>query len=240
MKVDLLAIVAHPDDAELCCSGTLIKHQQAGYKTGIVDLTQGELGSRGNRKTRMKEAKESSEILNLSYRKSLDLGDGTFQNNHDYRLPIIQQIRHLKPEIVITNAISDRHPDHGRAAKLVADACYFSGLVKIETQLDGEGQNAWRPKMVWHMLQDHYHKPDVVVDITEYWEQRMNSVTAFSTQFFSEDDDDTSIQTPISGERFFHFLEGRAREMGRFIDVEYAEGFVKSRPVGVEDLFVLS
>ncbi len=239
MKIDLLAIVAHPDDAELCCAGTLIKHQQEGYSIGIIDLTQGELGSRGSRQLRMQEANAASEILNLSYRKSLDLGDGSFQNTPQFHLPIIQQIRKLQPEIVITNAISDRHPDHGRAAKVVADACFFSGLIKIETNLDDEVQSAWRPKQIWHMMQDHYHHPDIVIDISKHWAKKLLAIQAFSSQFHDPNDSSAVPKTPISGKEFWHFLEARAREMGRLIRVEYGEGFVKSRPTGVNSLFDL-
>lgn len=239
MKIDLLAIVAHPDDAELCCGGTLIKHQQEGFKIGIVDLTQGELGSRGSRDIRMEEAKRASELLKLSGRESLDLGDGKFENTHEDRLPIIQQIRRFQPEIVITNALSDRHPDHGRSAKLVADACFFSGLVRIETQFEGEAQQAWRPKNVWHMMQDHYHHPDIVIDVTDQWEKRQEAILAFSTQFHNPNDTSAEPKTPISGKDFWNFLDARGREMGRLIRTTYGEGFIKSRPVGVNNLFDL-
>lgn len=239
MKIDLLAIVAHPDDAELCCSGTLLKHQKLGYKVGIIDLTAGELGSRGTKTTRKQEAENSSKILNLSYRKNLDLGDGAFINNFETRLPIIEQIRKCKPEIIITNAITDRHPDHGRAAKLVSDACFFSGLLKIETQLEGKNQEHWRPKQVWHCIQDYHIEPDIVVNITEHWKQKIDSILAFKTQFHTGETEQKEIQTPISSKDFFDFLEARARTLGRPIGATYAEGFTKSKYIGVQNLFDL-
>lgn len=240
MKIDILAIVAHPDDAELCCSGTLLKHHQLGYKIGIIDLTAGELGSRGNRETRAQEAQNASSILNLSYRKNLNLGDGTFMNTPESRLPIIEQIRKCQPEIVITNAIQDRHPDHGRAAKLVADACFFSGLLKIETHLDGQNQMHWRPKQLWHCIQDYHIEPDIVIDITEHWSKKIDSILAFKTQFHSTENNHQEIQTPISSKDFFNFLEARARILGRPIQATYGEGFTKSRYIGVQNLFDLS
>lgn len=239
MKIDLLAIVAHPDDAELCCSGTLLKHQQLGYSIGILDLTAGELGSRGTRQTRKEEAHNSSKILNLSYRHNLDLGDGTFTNTHENRLPIIEQIRKCQPEIVITNAIMDRHPDHGRAAKLVSDACFFSGLIKIETTHENQTQQQWRPKQIWHCIQDYHIEPDIVIDVSEQWNQKINAILAFKTQFHSAKDDQEEIQTPISSKDFFDFLEARARTLGRPIGATFGEGFTKSKYVGVRNLFDL-
>ena len=237
MKIDLLVIVAHPDDAELCCAGTLLKHKQLGYSIGIVDLTRGELGSRGSADIRDKEAAARAQVLGLDARENLDLGDGQFENNHASRLRIIEQIRKYQPEIVLTNAISDRHPDHGRAAKLVSDACYFSGLLKIETAMNGEQQSHWRPKQVWHMLQDYYHHPDIVIDVTEHWAKKMEAIACFSSQFFQEKDE--GPKTPISSKEFWDFLEARARTVGRPSGFTLGEGFTKSRTIGVNNLFDL-
>ncbi len=239
MKIDILAIVAHPDDAELCCSGTLLKHKDLGYSIGIVDLTMGELGSRGSATLRLQEAEESSKILGLSVRENLNLGDGSFENKPESRLKIMEQIRRFQPKIVLTNSIQDRHPDHGRAAKLVADACFYSGLIKIESSWDNEPQQAWRPTQLWHMLQDFYHHPDIVVDITPYWAKKLESIYAFSSQFYSENDSKDAVNTPISGKDFIQFIEARAREMGRLAKYELAEGFVRSRAIGVPDLMNL-
>lgn len=239
MTIDLLAIVAHPDDAELCCAGTLLKHKDLGYTIGIIDLTRGELGSRGSAELREKEAKKSAEILGLSARVNLDLGDGVFENNHQTRLKIIEQVRKFQPKVVLTNTISDRHADHGRAGKLVADACFYSGLRKIETSFNGQNQEAWRPKQVWHMIQDHYHHPDIVVDISEYWQRKLESIRAFSSQFYSENDNDHQPQTPISSREFWDFLEARARDYARPINGKYGEGFLRNRYIGVNNLFDL-
>ena len=235
MKIDLLAIVAHPDDAELCCAGTFIKHKKLGYSIGIVDLTRGELGSRGSAEIREMEAKKSSQVLGLDVRENLNLGDGTFENNFENKLKIIEQIRRFQPEIIITNITQDRHPDHGRAAKLVSDACFYSGLVKIESRWENNKQSAWRPKQVWHMIQDYYHQPDVIIDISEEWDEKRKAIQAFSSQFYQPDD--SGPKTPISGKDFWDFLEARARSFGRPINAEYGEGFVKSRDFGISNLF---
>ena len=235
MKTDLLAIVAHPDDAELCCAGTLIKHKKLGYSIGIVDLTRGELGSRGSAEIREMEAKKSSQVLGLDVRENLNLGDGTFENNFKNKLKIIEQIRRFQPEIIITNITQDRHPDHGRAAKLVTDACFYSGLVKIESRWENNKQSAWRPKQVWHMIQDYYHQPDVIIDISEEWDEKRKAIQAYSSQFYQPNDD--GPKTPISGKDFWDFLEARARSFGRPISAEYGEGFVKSRDFGISNLF---
>lgn len=237
MKIDLLAIVAHPDDAELCCAGTLLKHKALGYTTGIIDLTRGEMGSRGTAETRKNEAEKSSQILGLSARSNLDLGDAKFANSFENIIKIVEQIRHFQPEIVLTNTLSDRHPDHARAAKLVAESCFYSGLLKIETQWENKTQQKWRPKQIWHMIQDHYHSPDILIDITEQWATKRKSIQAFSSQFYQKNDQEP--KTPISGKDFWDFLEARAREFGRPISAEFAEGFLKSRNFGINNLFEL-
>ncbi|MFM7195832.1 MAG: bacillithiol biosynthesis deacetylase BshB1, partial [Bacteroidota bacterium] len=184
MKLDLLAIAAHPDDAELGCSGTLAKHISMGHQVGIVDLTQGELGTRGSAEIRMQEAEAAAAVLGLHARENLKLRDGRFQNNEEDQLAVIRAIRKYRPEIVITNAPEDRHPDHGRAARLVADACFYAGLNRIVTNLEGEEQNAWRPKNLFHFVQSQSLAVDFVVDITAYWELKLQSIKAYKSQFY--------------------------------------------------------
>ena len=237
MKVDILAFAAHPDDVELSAAGTLIKHIKAGKKVALVDLTQGEQGSRGTIETRYTEAADASEILGLSARINLKMEDGFFTHSQENLLKIIEQIRYFKPEIVLCNAIEDRHPDHGRASKLVSEACFLSGLRKIETGHDEDKQEAHRPKAVYHYIQDRYIKPDFVVDVTEFVEQKFEAIRAYKTQFY--DPASKEPQTPISGEEFFGFLRGRMAEFGRTIGVNYAEGFTVERIPGVESFFDL-
>lgn len=237
MKIDILAFAAHPDDVELSCSGTILKHIAAGFKVVIIDLTKGELGSRGTAITRMGEAQASSKILGLAARENLDLGDGTFENNHETRLELIRMIRKYRPDLVLANALDDRHPDHGRAAKLANDSCFFAGLRKIKTVENGESQKEWRPKQLLHYVQDVYQEPDVVVDVTPFWEKRMESVMAFKTQFY--DPNSSEPETPISGADFLNFLSARAESFGRPIGATYAEGFLKSRTIGVDNLLNL-
>tara|TARA_R110001592_G_scaffold363221_3_gene681726 strand:- start:117426 stop:118154 length:729 start_codon:yes stop_codon:yes gene_type:complete len=240
MKLDILAIVAHPDDAELACAGTLLQEKANGKRIGIVDLTQGELGSRGSAELRHKEATLSSKILGLDARDNIRLADGFFEETEENLLAVIQQIRKYQPEILITNAIEDRHPDHGRGSALVQRAAFLSGLLKIETVFDGEKQEHWRPKAVYHMIQDRYIKPDFVVDITSVYDQKMESIKAFSSQFFSgKSHNNKETITPISSPDFLYFLEARAREFGRAINATYAEGFTVERTPGVKSLFDL-
>lgn len=232
MKLDILAIAAHPDDVEISAGGTVLKSIQQGKKVGIVDLTRGELGSRGSGDLRMIEAEAASKILGISARVNLGLADGFFENNEASLRKIIEQIRIYKPEIVLTNAPSDRHPDHGRASQLVREACFYSGLRKIET-----GQEAWRPKSVYMFNQDYYNKPDFVVDVTEFWETKMEALKAYGSQFF--DPNSKEPKTPISGEEFFDFLRARSMDFGRPAGYLLAEGFMVDRTIGVEDLFHL-
>ena len=237
MKLDILAFAAHPDDVELSCSGTLLKHIKLGYKVGICDLTRGELGSRGTAETRDEEAKESSKILGIHLRENLQLADGFFQNNKDHQLKVIEVIRKYKPSIVLANAKSDRHPDHGKAAKLVADSCFLSGLVKVKTEWEGQEQEHWRPEHVYHYLQDYWHDPDFVVDVTNEWETRMKSVLAFKTQFYNPED--TSEPTPISTPEFLKHIEGRALQLGRLIGTTYGEGFTTDKALAVDNIMTL-
>jgi bacillithiol biosynthesis deacetylase BshB1 len=234
MKVDILALAAHPDDVEISCSATILKHIALGKKVAIVDLTQGELGTRGSADERLLEAADSAKLLGLTDRVNLGFRDGFFTHDEAHLLAILRMIRKYQPEIVLCNAISDRHPDHGKAGKLIADACFLSGLKKIETSLEGEVQTHWRPKAVYHYIQDYYLKPDFVVDVTGFEKKKIESIKAFKTQFY--DPSSAEPKTPISGEDFFEFLLGRMKEYGRPIGVEYAEGFTSSRHVGVNRL----
>ncbi|HRH35271.1 MAG TPA: bacillithiol biosynthesis deacetylase BshB1 [Catalimonadaceae bacterium] len=237
MKTDVLVFAAHPDDAELSCSGTIAKLTKAGKKVVLVDLTQGEMGTRGTIETRKTESDASSEILKLADRIQLGLGDTTFSNDRAHQLPLIETIRHFQPDLVFCNALEDRHPDHGRGAELAADACFFSGLAKIESNWKGVAQKAWRPKLVLHYIQDRLYKPDFVVDISETWEIKKASIMAFKSQFY-----DPASQEPttyISSPEFLNFIESRAREMGHLIGVEFGEGFHCKRPIGISDLSCL-
>lgn len=238
-KIDLLAFAAHPDDIELAAAGTLLKHQKLGYSIGIIDLTQGELGSRGSAELRKKEAEISSKILNLDVRENLKLRDGFFENNEQSKLAIIQVIRKYQPKIVLANAVSDRHPDHGRAAKLVSEACFLSGLIKIETSFNGKQQQAHRPEKIYHYIQDNYLTPDFVVDITEVFEQKKEAINAYSSQFHTENSSNKGVKTPISGSDFQEFLVGRARQFGRIGKCDFAEGFTCDAGFGVKNLFDL-
>jgi bacillithiol biosynthesis deacetylase BshB1 len=235
--MDILAFAAHPDDVELSCSGTLMKAISQGKKVGIIDLTQGELGSRGTIETRYAEAATASEIMGLSYRENLKMADGFFEINEANKRLIIQMIRKYRPQIVLANAIEDRHPDHGRAAQLVSEACFLAGLHRIETEYEGQQQKAYRPKAVYHYIQDYYIKPDFVVDITPFIERKIEAIKAYKTQFY--DPNSTEPQTPISGAEFFDFIKGRMLQFGRPIGAQYAEGFTVEREIGVEDLFDL-
>lgn len=234
MKLDILAIAAHPDDVELASSGTVIKHLQLGYKVGILDLTQGELGTRGNAEIRSQESAVSSKILGIHYRQNLNLGDGFFEASEITLKAIIQQIRLTKPKVVLANAPADRHPDHGRASSLVSRACFLSGLPKIETFENGIPQKAHRPQSIYFYLQDRNIGPDFVVDISEQFDLKMQSIKAFKSQFY--DPNSAEPMTPISGEEFFKFIEGRAMDYGRQIGVTYGEGFKIERPIGIDDL----
>ena len=229
--LDILAFGAHPDDVELSCAGTLMKHIHAGMSVGIVDLTQGELGSRGTIDTRYEEAEAASKIMGITTRVNLKMADGFFENNEVNQRLIIEQIRKYRPRIVLMNAVSDRHPDHGRGSQLVSTACYLAGLVKIETSLDGVQQEAHRPEAVYHYIQDYYIEPDFVVDVTPFYDRKIEAIKAYKTQFFDPNSEEP--QTPISGEDFFHFISSRMREFGRPIGAKYAEGFTIERFIGV-------
>lgn len=232
MKLDILAFSAHPDDVELSASGTVLKHIAAGKKVGIIDLTQGELGSRGTPETRKAEAEDSSKILGLTVRHNLKMADGFFEINENNKRLIIEQIRKYKPDIILANADCDRHPDHGRASKLVSEAVFLSGLCKLNTEIGGVTQEPHRPSAVYHYIQDYYIEPDIVIDVTDFFEQKMQSILAFKTQFF--DPNSSEPETPISSKEFMEYVESRMRHFGRPIGVEYAEGFTVERYPGVQ------
>ncbi len=234
MKVDILFIVAHPDDVELCCAGTVYKHIAEGATVGIVDLTAGEMGTRGTAAIRAEEAAKASQIMGITLRENLGLRDGFFDLSEHSKLPVIRAIRKYQPEIVITNAIRDRHPDHGRASQLVSEAAFLSGLPKIEMEDSGHVLKAWRPRQVYHMLQDHYISPSICVDISAYIDLKIEAVMAFKSQFY--DPLSNEPNTPISGLDFIEFLKARAREMGRLIGAEYAEGYTTVGPVRKNNL----
>lgn len=234
-KLDVLAFAAHPDDIEISAGGTIASLTNAGKKVGIVDLTRGELGSRGSAQIRDEEAAKAGEILKLSVRHNLALADGFFENNEVSKRAIIRLIRIYKPDIVLASSVTDRHPDHGRAAKLVSEAAFLSGLRKIETQdTDGKEQEAWRPRALYHYIQDYYIEPDFVVDVSDTFETKMESIRAYSSQFFDPNSEEP--ETPISGKEFFDFLTSRAMQFGRPIGAIYGEGFTKSRYIGVKDI----
>jgi len=237
MKLDILAFAAHPDDVEISAAGTLLKYISEGKSIGIVDLTEGELGTRGTVQTRYEEAETAGKLLGLSARENLRIKDGFFENSEENKCLIIQQIRRFQPEIILANSILDRHPDHGRAAKLVADACYLAGLRKIETEWEGEKQEAFRPRLILHYIQDYYIQPNFVVDVTEFMDKKIEVIKAYKTQFFNPES--TEPNTPISGDEFFDFLKGRMMTVGRPAGMKYAEGFTIDRIVGVMDLFDL-
>ncbi len=237
MKLDILAIGAHPDDIELSCSGTIAKEVARGRKVGVLDLTRGELGTRGSAEIRDEEAAEASKILGLAVRENLKFKDGFFVNDEAHQMEIIKMLRKYKPEIVFCNAIDDRHIDHGKGSKLVSDACFLSGLRKIETNIDGEDQEPWRPKHVYHYIQWKNLTPDIAVDITGYMDVKMKSVLAYKTQFFNKKSEEPS--TPISSDNFLDSITYRARDLGRLIGTEYAEGFNVERYPAVDSIFDL-
>ena len=237
MKIDILAIGIHPDDVELSCSGTIAKHIALGKKVGILDLTRGELGTRGNAELRTKEANEAAIILGVSFRTQLNLKDCFFENNEENQKKIIEIIRKHQPEIILCNAISDRHPDHGRASKLVSDASFYSGLIKIETHTDNKIQQAWRPKAVYHYIQDQYIHPDFVIDISEFIDIKHKAIMAYSSQFYNPSSNEP--ETPISSKHFIESVNSKMSILGRDIGVKFAEGFTVNRYPGINSLFDL-
>ena len=237
MKLDLLVLAVHPDDAELGCSGTIIKHITQGKKVGIIDFTKGELGTRGTAETRTEESKNATAIMGIHVRENIGIRDGFFKNDEEHQLKLIKVIRKYQPEIVLTNALYDRHPDHGRASDLANDAIFLSGLRKIETSIDGISQQPWRPRLTLQYIQDTYIKPDIIIDISAQMEQKIEAIKAFKTQFNSPGEDEP--QTYISTPAFLQSVIARAREMGKNIGAEYGEGFTSRKLLGVDSLFNL-
>lgn len=237
MKIDILAIGAHPDDVELGCAATLAKEISNGKKVGVLDLTRGELGTRGSAEIRSKEAEKAAEILGVKFRHNLEFSDAFFVNNVASQLEIIKMIRKYQPEIVLCNAIDDRHIDHGKASKLASDACFLSGLQKIETVLDGNHQKAWRPKQVYHYIQWKNIVPDFVVDVTGFMEKKLEAVFAYKSQFHQKEADEPD--TPISSTNFRDSITYRAQDLGRLIGTEYGEGYTAERYPAVDSIFDL-
>jgi len=237
MKLDILGITAHPDDVELSFGGTLLVHKELGHKTGIVDLTKGELGTRGTPEIRAEEANNAGEILGLSARENLRLPDGFFEVNKVNQLKVIEQLRRFRPRIVITNAVYDRHPDHGRGAELVETAFFLSGLREIKTNWDGKSQQAYRPEKLYFCIQSIDREPDIIVDISNVKEKRDGAIKAFKSQFF--DPNSSEPATYISSQNFIRMLDARAIVWGQKIGVDYAEGFTTKRSIGVKNLFHL-
>ena len=234
MKLDILAFGAHPDDVELGCSGTIAKEVSLGKKVGIIDLTRGELGTRGSVEIRNSESAKASEILGVVVRENLDMRDGFFVNDEAHQLKVIEMIRKYQPEIVLCNAVKDRHSDHGKGSKLVSDACFLSGLRQIKTELNGEAQEAWRPKVVYHYIQWQNIEPDFVVDISEFMDKKMDSVLAYGSQFY--DPNSKEPVSPITSKNFLDSVKYRAQDLGRLVGVEYAEGFTTERYLAVNSL----
>ncbi|HBK82907.1 MAG TPA: bacillithiol biosynthesis deacetylase BshB1 [Flavobacterium sp.] len=234
MKLDILAFGAHPDDVELGAAGTLAKEVASGKKVGIIDLTRGELGSRGSAAIRDKEASKAAQILGVTMRENLNFRDGFFTNDEAHQLEIIKRIRKYKPEIVLCNAIDDRHIDHSKGSKLVSDACFLSGLIRVETHFDSQKQDHWRPKQVYHYIQWNPIKPDFVVDISGYMNKKQAAVLAYSSQFYDPKSQET--QTPISSKNFLDSIEYRAKDLGRLVGVDFAEGFTTERYLCVNTL----
>lgn len=233
MKVDILAIGAHPDDVELGCGGTIAKLLSDGKTVAVVDLTQGELGTRGTNLTRAEEAAEACKILGISHRENLKMKDGFLNNSEEYQMQIVKMIRKYQPEIILANAIDDRHPDHAKAAKLVSDACFLSGLVKIETSVEGKNQKAWRPKQVYHYIQWKNITPDFVVDISDFMDKKIEACLAYKTQFY--DPNSSEPMTPIATKDFLESLTYRAQDLGRLSGVNYAEGFTTEKLMALKN-----
>lgn len=237
MKLDILAIMAHPDDAELSCGGTLVCHSKKGYKTGILDLTRGEMGTRGSAEQRDQEAKDAADFLGLTVRDNLEFKDSFFENDEAHQLKLIEKIRLYQPDIVISNAPYDRHPDHGRGHRLVEEAVFKAGLKKLKTIYEGKEQVFWRPKKLYSVIQSVSLEPDFFVDISDCMEEKMNAIKAYRSQFYDPDSKET--ETYISSPSFIKMIESRAQEYGHRIGVQYAEGFKTRNFMGVKSLYDL-
>ncbi|MEX2513655.1 MAG: bacillithiol biosynthesis deacetylase BshB1 [Cyclobacteriaceae bacterium] len=235
MKLDILAIASHPDDVELSCSGTIASHIARGYKVGILDLTKGEMGTRGTPQIRLEESTKAGQVLGISLRKNLGFQDVFFQDDQSHQEEVAKILRAYQPDIVLANAVSDRHPDHGKGGSLVTHSCFISGLRRVPTTYEGKVQDPWRPKFIYHYIQNNYIEPDLVVDISGFWEEKKASILAYKSQFY--DPDSKEPESFISRPEFLDFIEARSREMGHKINVKYGEGFTVERVVGVSDLF---
>ncbi len=235
--VDILCITAHPDDVEISMAGTVLHHRALGYRVGLVELTAGELGTRGTPEIRKAEADAAMKVLDVAFRYQLGLRDGFFRADEVALLRVVTAIRAHQPRLVLTNAIRDRHPDHGRGGALVAEACFLSGLRRIQTEQDGRDQEAWRPTTVLHAIQDHWLDPNLIVDVTPFWAKKEEALRCFTSQF--HDPASTEPSSPISSPDFLPFLDARARQFGRLIGTTYGEGFTVVRPPAVHDLLVL-
>tara|TARA_B100000029_G_C17335569_1_gene873327 strand:+ start:25 stop:738 length:714 start_codon:yes stop_codon:yes gene_type:complete len=232
--VDILVILAHPDDAELCCAGTLISSIEDGFKVGLVDLTKGELGTRGNDKIRIEEANNAAKIIGAEFRLNLGFRDGFITSGEQYLIKVIEQIRKYKPKIIITNSKNDRHPDHEAASRLVKKACFLSGLVKINTNYDGQNQSPWRPKSILYSIQNNYVEPDFVIDITKYYDKKVEAINCFKSQFY--DPKSKEPKSFISSKEFMNFINARAIEMGHSIGSVYGEGFTSENKLRINSL----
>lgn len=237
MKLDILVFAAHPDDAELACGGTILSQIAKGYKVGIIDLTRGELGTRGSAEIRANEAVAAAKVLKISVRENLGFADGFFVDDKEHQLEIVKKIRQYQPEIVLANAVSDRHPDHGRASKLVSNATFIAGLARVPSELYGKIQQPWRPKNIYHYIQSNHIKPDFVVDISEFFDQKMEAIRAFASQFYDPNNKDPN--TFISSPEFMNFLGARSAEMGQPVGFKHGEGFTIEKIMGVKDMFHL-
>lgn len=235
--VDILCITAHPDDVEISMAGTVLHHRALGHTVGFVELTAGELGTRGTSELRRQEASAAQAVLGAAFRYQLGLADGFFRMDEASLLKVVEAVRRHRPRVVFTNAVRDRHPDHGRGAALVAEACFLSGLRRISTAPDGAQQEAWRPNTVLHAIQDNWIEPDLIIDITAYWPKKMEALRCFASQF--HDPASTEPISPIAREDFLPYLEGRARQFGRYLGTTYGEGFTTARAVGVADVMGL-
>ncbi len=236
-KIQIIAVAVHPDDAELCCSGTLMMEKLQGKTTGVIDLTRGELGTRGTPELRLKEATAAARVMDLDMRENLGLADGFFQNNEENQRKLIQAIRKYQPEIVLASALADRHPDHGRAGKFISDSCFLSGLRKIlTTDEDGEPQEQWRPKYVFHFVQDRFYQPSFVYDTSPVFSRKQEAIKCYNSQFHSETYDQDEPQTYISGPEFLAAVVGRDQMLGKMIGVKYAEAFITEKMIGISNL----
>lgn len=235
-QVDILCVTAHPDDVEISMAGTILHHRSLGHSVGLVELTAGELGTRGTPEIRKREAEAAAKLLDVAFRYQLGLADGFFRPDEPSLLKVIASIRRHRPKVLLTNAVRDRHPDHGRGAELVAEAAFLSGLRRITTTHNGSDQAPWRPSQVFHAIQDHYIQPDLIIDITPYWSKKLAALQCFASQF--HDPNSKEPTSPIATPDFLPFLEGRAREMGRLIGTTFGEGYTSKTPLMINDMLL--